>query len=462
MSIKSLELEPSKENLLTTLTKDLLDRNKSVWKFARLCDAQDSKCSIAIDGKWGSGKTFFVLHVQMLMNSFNNSVESLSEEEKCEIKNAFSKDIRGDKNRLLKPEVCVYYDAWSNDNDEDPILSLVYEIIKETAQYYPFKKGTDCMKTVSLIVNFFTGKNVVGLVELMRERDPLSELKSNKEIHVLVKDFLDSLLYGQGNRLIIFIDELDRCRPEYAVRLLERIKHYFSNDRITFVFSLNISELQHTVKRYYGEGFDACRYLDRFFDYRIALPPANMTGYYKEMGLDNLMYIYDYVCKSVIEYCNFELREIEKYCRMTKIAGYKATHSTKSHNFSSDKGIMFSLCIFIPIIIGLRMTDLSLYNEFIEGKNPKPLFDILGNREMIKSYCTLLLKESETYDVNPKDKKTTVVFTEKLNEAYIALFSKKEDTFFGETNIGECLFSYYTKDTVLRTASMLSSYASYD
>ena len=48
----------------------------------------------------------------------------------------------------------------------------------------------------------------------------------------------------KGNRLIIMVDELDRCKPSYAVKLLERIKHYFTNDRITFVFSVNTYELE--------------------------------------------------------------------------------------------------------------------------------------------------------------------------------------------------------------------------
>lgn len=53
MAIRSFELEPTRENLLNTLTRDLLERNKSVWQFARFCDAQEGKCSIAIDAKWG-------------------------------------------------------------------------------------------------------------------------------------------------------------------------------------------------------------------------------------------------------------------------------------------------------------------------------------------------------------------------------------------------------------------------
>lgn len=467
MGVKSFELEPSKENLLITLTKNLLDRNDLVLQFAQLCDAQDEKCSVAIDGKWGSGKTFFVRHVQMLIDSYNPK-SSLTDEERNKIKSIFSETKnKGNKPLELKQEICVYYDAWSNDNDEDPILSLVYEITKKTTQNYPFEKGTDCIKTVSLIFSLFTGKNVADLVDLMREKDPLSELKSKKEIDELVADFLDSLLYEQGERLIVFIDELDRCKPEYAVRLLERIKHYFSNDRTTFVFSVNISELQHTVKRYYGEGFDACRYLDRFFDYRISLPHANLTrysGYYSEIGLDNMMFAYEYVCRLVVDYCHLELREVGKFYRMAKVAAYVPTHNDRLQETDTGNGINFCLCSIVPIIIGLRMTDLSLYNEFIEGKNPQPLLDILGGKDMAKyNFCSVLLERSERYEGDTRDKmKKSVSLSDKLTAAYITLFSKKEESLLNGTKIGNCIFTYKTRDTVLKTASLLSEYAMYN
>ena len=144
MAIQSFELEPTRENLLNTLSKDLLERNQSIWQFARFCDAQDGKCSIAIDAKWGQGKTFFVKHVQLLLESFNEFSSSLTKEERMAIKQAFSRYIGTGENSVeLQPQVCVYYDAWANDNDSDPILSLIYEIIRGTAQQYSFKKSAD-------------------------------------------------------------------------------------------------------------------------------------------------------------------------------------------------------------------------------------------------------------------------------------------------------------------------------
>ena len=259
--MKPMNLEPTRENIMKTLVDDLLKRNGDVWYFARLCDAQETRCSIAVDGKWGSGKTFFVKHTQLLIESNNPSIQTINEEERLKITRCFKPYINAcGEGFQLNPEVCVYYDAWSNDNDEDPILSLIYSIVQNTTYYSSFEKGVDCLSVVSSIVDLFTGRNASGLVNLLKSSDPLSELKAQKELSVLVEEFLDSLLYEQGNRLIVFIDELDRCRPEFAIKLLERMKHYFSNDRITFVFSVNLEELQHSIKKFYGEGFKAYKY----------------------------------------------------------------------------------------------------------------------------------------------------------------------------------------------------------
>ena len=465
MALKSKELEPTRENLLQTLEQNMLDRNKSVWQFARFCDAQTGKCAIAIDAKWGYGKTFFVRHVQILLEAFNIFTDAVTDEERTAIKKAFQRQIgTGDNEIALEPQVCVYYDAWKNDNDGDPILSLVYEILRSTAQNFPFKKSVDCIEVASLIADFFTGKNSSDFVKLIKEKDPLSELKVQKEIHSLVSQFLDSLLYEQGKRLLVIVDELDRCKPEYAVRLLERIKHYFSNDRITFVFSLNLEELQHTVKCFYGEGFDACRYLDRFFDYRITLPPANMENYYRMIGLENGSWVYESVCKAVIDYCDFGLREIEKYYRMAKIAAFNPTHNNSYYGFSDGNGLQFSLSIILPIIIGLRMKDFDLYNQFVTGENVEPLIDIMGDGTIANAFCNGLLERGETYDkrFREDEEKKLVRLEDKLTEVYQALFVGNNRTPWDEIHIGEYSFSKQTKEKIMRAASMLSEYASYE
>ena len=461
MSLSSFELQPTKENLLETLSLDLLGRNETVWRFARLCNLIDRSCTIALDANWGQGKTFFVKHVQLLIESSNPCLTSLSDEEKTVINNAFAKQRNQSSNEDdFDWQVCVYYDAWIDDNDCDPILSLVYEILKCTAQHYTFKRGLDGVKAASTLVDFFTGRNTGDFLSLFQDKDPLSELKSQKEIHDLVDHFLDSLLDEQGNRLIVFIDELDRCKPDYAVRLLERIKHYFTNDRITFVFSVNIDELQHTVKNHYGVGFDACRYLDRFFDYRITLPPANLSSYYDYIGVGNNTYVFDNVCKSVIRHYNFGLREIEKYIRMTKISGYEITHHGGTSGFPDGNAKMFCMCIVLPIIVGLRMADTILYNDFINGNNSQPLLDIIGDGSLARNMMSMLLDVSESFDKALEKK--NVLLVDKLQQVYDALFKSDEERGWDAVTIGQCAFSNETKVEVLKAASMLSKYAKYD
>lgn len=84
---------------------------------------------------------------------------------------------------------------------------------------------------------------------------------------------------------------MDRCKPTFAVHLLEQIKHYIYDNKITFVLSTNLEQLQHTIKNYYGADFDSCRYLDRFFDLRISMPLANMEKFYSEIGLESTYYV---------------------------------------------------------------------------------------------------------------------------------------------------------------------------
>ena len=463
MPIQSKELEPNKKNILSSLAEDILERNDSVWHFARFCDAINGRCSIAINAKWGEGKTFFVKQAKMLLEAFNPFSNTLDESEKTMVHNAFLRYIRsGEEQVSLKPHVCVYYDSWINDNDVDPIFSLIFEITKSTSCDYPFKKRRDCLKALAEITDFFTGKNAANLVELVHGEDYLEKIKYQREIHIVIEEFLESLLAENGDRLIIFIDELDRCKPTYAIQLLERIKHYFSNDRITFVFSVNIDELQHTIRSCYGEGFNACRYLDRFFDYRIPLPQANMTKYYQKLGLQYQEYIIDIVRKAVIDEFEFGIREIEKYYRITQIAISDTIFRQNYFSYANGFELKFSYNAIVPIAIGLQMRDIDLYNDFINGKNSQPLVDILGSGDVATRICSLLLDNNETFNENISDGSTYVKLSDKLNEAYNALFNNKKRFSSDGIRVGSCCFSQDTKAKTLKMISMLSGYAKYD
>ena len=464
MGINTIELEPSKDNLFSTLAEDILDRNRFVWRFVHLCDSIEGKYSISVNARWGEGKTFFVKQAKLIIEAYNPFSNTLTDDEKLTIKKIFSPYIGNDNTVEFVPQVCVYYDSWINDNDVDPILSLMYEITKSTACDYPFKKGKDCVTTIARIADFFTGRNAADLAELAKGDDFLEKIKCQREIHSLIENFLDSLLAEQGNRLIVFIDELDRCKPTYAVQLLERIKHYFSNDRITFVFSVNLDELQHTIKSYYGEKFNALRYLDRFFNLRIELPPAKLNRYFEKMGLNYDTSLLSLMCKIVIEEFSFSLREIGKYYRTIKIAISGAIREKIYYQFQDANALKFSFMVIIPIAIGLYMKDIDSFNEFIKGNNPQLLIEIMDNCIASKDICRCLLSDNETFREEEANTLTYVQLNDKLTQAYKALFSENDrnDPDFEANQVGMCSFYQDTKLRIINAISMLSVFSNYE
>lgn len=305
-----------------------------------------------------------------------------------------------------------------------------------------------------------TGRNINGIIENLKSEDPLTKIKEERDLQENIKRFFTELLNERGERLIVFIDELDRCKPSYAVQLLERIKHYLCDNRITFVFAVNLGELQHTIKHYYGSTFDACRYLERFFDMRISLPPADKTAFYREMGLES-SYVLEEICRKVIDTYNMELREAARFYRQVKTAVYEPTHESKKwdFSFSDGKGKQFLLIYVVPILIGLKIVDISLYNEFVAGKNSKPLMDIYNDSYKGEWMTRGLLGRNESFE--EEEGKNVVSVEQKLQQLYEAIFVTEYTGRVYNTVLGEYEFDGSSKHFVKRVESMLSVYADY-
>lgn len=85
--MNTLEVLPTEENLIQYLSKDIIDRNQDITYFYRLLTAQDSACAIAIDGRWGSGKTIFVRQLKLLFKALNVS-SNMEEDARRIVKNS--------------------------------------------------------------------------------------------------------------------------------------------------------------------------------------------------------------------------------------------------------------------------------------------------------------------------------------------------------------------------------------
>lgn len=460
--MRTYELEPTYNNLFSTYLEDSILRNRDLSYFIDILNTMTDSCSIALNGAWGSGKTFFVKQAKMILDAHNDSIESGCEafRDRDRIKERWNRDS-GQRIANLQPQVCVYYDAWANDNDDDPILSLVYSILQSIDSDFKWEKnsGKKILKIASTILEFFSGKDWTKLIEVFKQEDPLENLKASKNIQEKIAEFFCCLLEKRGKRLVVFIDELDRCKPDYAVRVLERIKHYFTNDKITFVFSTNMNELQHTIKQFYGNGFDASNYLNRFFDLEIELPPVNMEEYFRYLTFENQGHIFDLVCRAVIKrYFPSELRNTAKYIRLVKIAADKPAHQ-ENHRVSAyydDQALRFGICYIVPIMIGLKICDTQRYANFIHGQDCAPMIEIadylgrIGSRYIER----VLFSSDEMNDSSEAQEK-------KLKEVYDVLFAQKGADIGSGKTIGGCRFENVMGKYLIRIASLCSEQADY-
>lgn len=242
--------------------------------------------------------------------------------------------------------------------------------------------------------------------------------------------------------IVIFVDELDRCNPSYAVRLLEDIKHYFLMDNVTFVFSVNLSELQHMVKMVYGDKFDAFRYLDRFFDIRLNLPVADQERYLKsEISTSEHIGILDHSILAVSSLFKLELREFYKFSRVILLI---AGSDFKSNHFFDSEAQDFVLYILLPLAVGLKFYDIEKFNNFIEGKDPSPLLGIMTIPRMRQIIELIFLGSSVSLENNNEDNIEKLV-----KDAYQCVFEN------GYKTVGKCYFSEDWKSILLSKVCMI-------
>jgi len=248
---------------------------------------------ISIDAAWGYGKTTFI--------------KALNE-------------------KLIENFFTVFtFNAWTNDYETDALTSFINELIPQMLKTIDNNESNiQLMKNFLLIGNeladYLTGINFIKKLNTIKENKNFLDTLFNKENDVnnyfnnspLQKkqaEFLKTLnqIYNAINeieneklkklpginteeqlkntpeqKIIILIDELDRCKPTFAIELLERIKHLFDTGKYLFIFTINAKQLAESVKQIYGNCFDESGYFRRFFDYEFYLPLPNRISYIEE------------------------------------------------------------------------------------------------------------------------------------------------------------------------------------
>lgn len=262
---------------------DLLSRQNegkflSEYLLKRYSNTPNKPFVLNINAEWGFGKTYFLKNL--------------------------SKELESQKYPV------IYFDAWQNDYSDQPLLAFISEmntslkpfLSKSTQGKKLFDKAWNTSK--KLLIPMLV-KNLTGLtydhfneesektkdedkVEISNDDSTKNEVESvlsklaesaladhetvRKSISIFKENmgkllkFIDKDIPSKNLPMFVFIDELDRCRPSYAIELLENIKHIFDIPGIVFVIATDSKQLSHSINAVYGQNFASERYLKRFFD----------------------------------------------------------------------------------------------------------------------------------------------------------------------------------------------------
>ena len=396
----SLELKPTAENIIKTIESDVLGRNNNIKNFVKILYAMNEQNIISLNGDWGTGKTFFIKQVVEVIKCL--SLEDYIIDERL---SNFIKKIEEELKEInIKNQIFpIYYNAWEYDSNEDPLLTLIYSLIEQNPNLSDNDKPNQSMKEkiYKIISSFkveisFADNNTGKSVGLELQCNPQKNAPITKDVISIeglketFNQLLDEVKVKKANKLVIFIDELDRCNPQFAIKLLERIKHFFDNDEFIFVFSTNLNELQYTVKKFYGEGIDGYLHLDKFFDLQFTLPNVNIENYINSL---NIIYIdkssyFDICIREMAKIYNFSLRNCNRYIKLVSMT-YNFIRN--SNDYTLAKVILF------PILLAIKMKDIVLYNEIISG-NAEIEFKniILKSGELIKIFNRYFKTEEKT------------------------------------------------------------------
>jgi hypothetical protein len=186
--MKDYSMKPTYENALKMFDADSAERNQAIARFINLLDAIDDECIIALNGDWGSGKTFFVKQVKMFLDASNPMSDMASED-----RDVIINKMKTQKTECSGSYATVYYDAWANDNTEDPILSFIYEALKDIHVGKPDNQR-NIVDIVAAIADFTIGASISNLVEKIRGSSFFMDIKGEQQIHALMKSFIDNLI----------------------------------------------------------------------------------------------------------------------------------------------------------------------------------------------------------------------------------------------------------------------------
>lgn len=213
-------------------------------------------------------------------------------------KSTFAKMWTADLKKEKKLSNVIVFDAFRHDGHTDPFVPLAAEILAlikplDNTAYDNLKKASGALlKSVGKAIpgaalKVFTlgvvdGKMTEGFAEAMEESaetfaesliDNYHKDKSVlEEFSRILSEAAEKHLKEKNFPLLVVVDELDRCKPDFALLLIERMKHLFACNGVSFVLLTNMKQMARYVRKEYGDDVSSEEYLRKFFTVTLALP----------------------------------------------------------------------------------------------------------------------------------------------------------------------------------------------
>ena len=193
------------------------------------------------------------------------------------------------------------------------------------------------------------------------------QLASVAEFRSKLKEVGQRIQQETEKPLIVLIDELDRCRPTYAIEFLEVVKHLMSVDNLVYVFAMNRPALSHAVSGCYGTEFDGSGYLRRFFDVDFKLPHPSrgvfIGSIVDELNLTSVMFSEDaqeteLLLETFFGVDTVSLRQVQQALFRFRMALVLGGLNTRSH-----PNYVRNFCVALI----LRVYDQKIFREFVKG-----------------------------------------------------------------------------------------------
>lgn len=333
---------------------------------------------LALDSPWGTGKTSFI---QMWRDKLDLSGELYN----IITYNAWEND---DCETALIPLICSFSQLEKDVEDEKHLLEVIKEVLKILLP-----------RVGNLILKNRLGIDTLDLAEILKEVGDINTpntIYENYKSTNAIKDKFRELIQectDDNKKLIIFIDELDRCRPTFAIETLEAIKHFFDLKNVIFIISLDTKQLSKSIKTVYGD-IESEGYLRRFFDYQIPLPKSSLKEFLLERltdGCHSPVYQIE-LLEKMADILPLSLRDLNVICKA--YLRFIDSNDDTSGNIGSKLKYVpghvgKNICLFF---IALKYSDTNLYLKLIkEGVKIKSI----PNGESLIEYVFGISEDSE-------------------------------------------------------------------